>query len=123
MTWWEEFVIWVSMAGSAVSAVGCSYAAWKLVTWQSGGLLRFSLTLSATMAIAFCLSYGWVLSHQDQVLTWSRVMRPVGMVSWVLGPWTALPLALIRQVVKLSKTMRDKADQLLAEVKEGNVSN
>lgn len=118
MSDWEEFVIWVSLVGSAVSALGCSYAAWKLVNWHSGALFRFSLILSATMAIAYCLSYGWLLSHPDQVVQWSRVMRPVGMMSWLIGPWTALPLALIRQVVKLTTTMRQKADEVLAEVRD-----
>ena len=82
-------------------------------------MLKASLILSATMAFAYCLSYAWLLSHPDQVREWSRIMRPVGMLSWLFGPWTALPLALIRQVVKLRERMVTEAKQVIDEVRDG----
>lgn len=122
MSPWETSVIWVSASGALLSAIGCSWAAFKVVSWKFGALLKASLILSATMAIAYCLSYLWLLSHQDQVEQWSRVMRPVGMISWIFGPWTALPLALIRQVLKLRHRMVNEAKQVIEGVREGTPS-
>lgn len=109
----DAAVIWVSLAGSLLAAAGCAYAAIRIVSWQFGATLKLSLILSATLALAYSVSYIWLLDHPEDVEVWSRAMRPVGMLSWWLGPWLILPLSLIRQVLKLRTRMNEDAQALL----------
>jgi hypothetical protein len=37
------------------------------------------------------------------------------MLAWWFGPWTALPLALMFQVNKLSTRMKEEAKELISE--------
>jgi len=118
MSEWQTFVIWVSVVGSFIATIGCSWAAIRIVSWQSGALLKASLILSATMALVYCLSYLWLLSRPTETDLWSETMRPVGSLAWLLGPWTALPYALIRQSKKLKVRMEVGARKVIEEVRE-----
>lgn len=117
MGWDQVFVLWASVLGSLLGGLGCTYAAVRLVSWKFGGWLKLSLIISATLAFTYTAAYLWLLMNQEDVVFWSRTMRPLGMVAWFLGPWTALPFALIVQVLKLNNRMNQGRDELLGDSK------
>lgn len=111
----QELVIWINLLGAFVSACLSFYVALWVSSWRFGIILRIGLIFSGTLAWVYVASYVWLLSHWDQQQGWSETMRYVGMFAWWLGPWTALPLALMFQVQKLSTKMKEEAQQLIAE--------
>jgi len=110
-------VIWVSMLGSGLSTIFCSWACWRLTAWKFSFLPRIALVIAATFAAVYCASYIWLLNNPHQVAVWSETMRPFGMVNWFIGPWTALPLTLILYGNKMSKRMVNQASDLISEIR------
>lgn len=112
-------VVWVSMVGAFVSTIVSIRASFKFTTWAGSPFTRLALIASATMSAVYCLGYIWLLNHPQQGSEWSETLRPVGMISWVIGPWTAFPIALEYQMRKRARSMREQTAALLREV-QGN---
>lgn len=109
------WVICLNLAGATVSLVLTMYVAIWVTSWRSGPLLRLGLILAGTLACVYIVSYIWLLVHPDEILVWTNNLRYVMAISWWFGPWTALPLAILFQVKKLSQTMKEEAQQLISE--------
>lgn len=108
-------MIWVNLTGAFVSALLSFYVALWVSSWRFGIILRLGLIFSGTLAWVYVASYFWLLAHPESVVSWSNTMRYVGMLAWWFGPWTALPLALMFQVNKLSHKMKEEAKELISE--------
>lgn len=111
----SNWVVWVNLAGAFVSAFLSFYVALWVSSWRFGIILRVSLIFSGTLAWVYVASYFWLLGHPESALSWSQTMRYVGMFAWWLGPWTALPLAFLFQVQKLTNRMKEEAKELISE--------
>jgi hypothetical protein len=86
-TWFELSVVWVSVGMSACSAVVLFLAA-----RHSFPELRATFAASGVLASIYCGSYVWLAFNFERATDWSALLRPVGMLSWVVA-WM-LPAAI-----------------------------
>lgn len=112
------WVVYVSLIGTAVSLVITTWAIFHVTNWRFSAVLRFALIVAGTFIAMYHVSYWWLLLHDDQVVHWSNSMRPIGAISWFIGPWTAFPIALSVQTHKLRNRIRTEADEVLEEFRE-----
>lgn len=89
--WVELSVVWVSLGMSAVAAVTCLLAA-----RYSLPELRATFAAMGVLASIYCGSYVWLAFNFEQSKEWSALMRPVGMLSWLVA-WT-LPASISMRV-------------------------
>ena len=103
------FVIWFSMFMSAGAVVTNLYVAGKVSGW-----LRAALIVTAALAGTYCVSYIWLLANLDQAATWSKTLRPVGMLSWIV-PWMAFPCILKHYLEARGKEILVAAEKVLSD--------
>lgn len=116
-------VVWISMVGSAIATIVSIRASVMFTTWAGSPFTRLALILSATFSAVSCLGYVWLLNHPTRGGDWSATMRPVGMLSWMFGPWIAFPIALEYQMKRRAKKMKQKTAKLLKEVRDIDQEN
>lgn len=99
--WASLAVVWVSFGLSAIAAVVMFLAA-----RHSLPELRATFAAGGVLASIYCGSYLWLAMNFERALEWSAVMRPVGMLSWLVV-WT-LPASISMRVwSKLRKAALD----------------
>ena len=86
----------------------------KRVSKVPGSWLRPALRVSAFLALVYHAAYWWLLIDPDS--EWSRIMRPVGIIAWIAGPWMALPLAVRSNAHRLADHMVRQARDVLPEI-------
>lgn len=99
--WASLTVVWVSLGLSAIAAVTLLLAA-----RHSLPELRSTFAAGGVLASIYCGSYMWLAMNYERAQDWSAVMRPVGMLSWLVV-WT-LPASISMRVwSKLRKAAHD----------------
>lgn len=78
--------------------------------------MRLALVISSTLSGVYAIGYWWLLNHQESVEEWSDALRPIGMLSWFIGPWIAFPLAFEHQLKSRVRQMKGKQVEILKEV-------
>lgn len=86
-TLFDMTVVWVSIGLSAIAAVALLLAA-----RHSFPELRATFAAGGILASIYCGSYIWLAFNLERAPDWSELMRPVGLLSWLVS-WT-LPAAL-----------------------------
>ena len=89
--WASLGVVWISLGLSAVAAVTMLLAA-----RHSLPELRATFAAGGVLASIYCGGYVWLAFNFDRAQEWSAVMRPVGMLSWLVA-WT-MPAAISMRV-------------------------
>jgi hypothetical protein len=94
--WFDLSVVWVSVGMSACAAVFLFLAA-------RHGLPEMRPTFAAAgiLASIYCGSYVWLAFNFERARDWSALMRPVGMLSWLVA-WSmpaAISMRLYRKLV------------------------
>jgi hypothetical protein len=77
--WASLTVVWISLGLSACAAVALLLAA-----RHSLPELRPTFAAGGVLAAIYCGSYIWLAFNYERAQEWSQLMRPVGMVSWLV---------------------------------------
>lgn len=102
--WWDLIVVWVSIGLSATAGVTLFLAA-----RHSLPELRATFAGAGVLASIYCGSYVWLAMNFERSKEWSALMRPVGMLSWLVA-WTlpaAISMRLHRELVKAGRLKGD----------------
>lgn len=91
--WFDLAVVWVSLGLSACAAVACLLAARHTLPE-----LRAVFAAAGVLASIYCGSYVWLAFNFERAKDWSALMRPVGMLSWLVA-WT-LPAVISMKVAR-----------------------
>lgn len=110
----DLLVVVLSLLGSAAAVVVNLYAGTHIVSRVPGSWLRHALLFSAFLALVYHVGYWWLILDPDP--SWSRFMRPIGIVAWLMGPWMGLPLAVMANARHLADHMVRKAREVLPEI-------
>ena len=78
---------------SAVASVTCLLAA-----RHSLPELRSTFAAAGVLAAIYCGSYVWLAFNFEQAKEWSALLRPVGMLSWLVA--RTLPAAISMRVYR-----------------------
>lgn len=79
------FVIYANLVGSAIAVVANVHAARRGRPWMQP--VRATIAL---LALAYHVSYYWLLFNLEKAQVWSAWLRPVGAASWfVAWAWPA----------------------------------
>lgn len=101
--WFDLFVIWMSLGLSAIAAVTCMLAARHALPEMRG-----TFAACAVLASIYCGSYVWLAFNLERAKDWSALMRPVGMIAWVVA-WTlpaVISMRLYRKLVEAGRKGR-----------------
>ena len=110
MNWLNESVLWISMFGALVAVVVTAYALRFVAGW-----IRLGFILNVIFAGVYALSYFWLIANPTRGGEWSRTLRPVGMASWWIGPWTMFPLTVMLRDGRLRQKIVDVGNAALPE--------
>ena len=109
-----SWIVFFALVFSFCAAITNVYAALSFRHTR----LSYALWITAVLAFTYNVSYIWLLTHYDRAADWSQVMRPVGMVSWLI-PWTALPLAMLRYVHRRADELDKKVTDAISDFSDG----
>lgn len=87
----DLFVIWTNAVLAAIAAVTLLLAA-----RHSFPELRATFAAGGVLASIYTGSYIWLAMNLERAKEWSQLMRPVGMVAWLVA-WI-LPAAISMRV-------------------------
>jgi hypothetical protein len=94
--WWDLTVVWFSIGLSAIAACTLLLAARHALPE-----MRATFAAAGVLAAIYCGSYLWLAFNFERTREWSALMRPVGMLSWLVA-WTlpaAISMRLYRKLV------------------------
>lgn len=89
--WFELTVVWVSIGLSAVA--GCTLF---LAARHAIPEMRATFAAAGVLASIYCGSYIWLAFNFERSKEWSALLRPVGMLSWLVA-WV-LPASISMRV-------------------------
>lgn len=110
---WQTQAVNILNAMLALAA-GCAHI-WAALNTR--GWLRRMFIIIAAMAWFYCVAYMWLVFHADRVEDWSNVIRPFGIMSWVMA-WCIEPILLVRYFRNSARRLHEAGVTAIREVEE-----
>ena len=63
---------------------------------HSPGMVRKLFVTIGTLALFYSFAYWWLVFDPTIVREWSNLLRPVGIVTWLIA-WTIEPIVIVKQ--------------------------
>jgi uncharacterized membrane protein YfcA len=90
----DQAVVAINFVGSGAAVLACLWAAEHF-----RGAMRIMWLAVFLLALAYWMSFGWLLLNQDRAGEWSRTMRYFGSISW-FAAWVAPAVTATRSLQK-----------------------
>lgn len=105
MSLFDQLVI---LGNALMALVACGVNWWGAKQFHKA--MRFMFTFIAISSFGYFLSYIWLIFHGDSVETWSRAVRPLGVLTWTV-PWTIMPILMVRSARREARRIIQRAEK------------